>query len=280
MGHGNAAILGGRRSGDRRRIVLAMMVLLSILANQHLAAAILVFFDEDGSGDEPGGLYNFNTETEVVTLRATVPGDARFFAMDTKPRDMKVFACDPEGGYLWTIDIDTGVPTRIGPTGFSGNRYGPVGLAFHPTSGALFGLINAGGLYSVNTWTGRFTFIGDTGGLDRGLSFSPTGELFAFGHDGDLYSIDPATGNATPVGGAGNPVIGKSEDSTFTLSGELYATDYLGTIFRTDPITGDGVIVGTTGLGPGLLGLIEIPEPGTILLVGLGSLALLRTRRG
>lgn len=271
------AISGGKENNNRKRIMLAMVILFSILANQHLSAALLVFFDENGYGDEPRGLYNFNTETGTTTLRAVVPGETRFFAMDTRPSDMTVFACDLEG-WLWTIDIDTGVPTPIGPTGISGPTYGPVGLAFHPVSEDLFGLQNNGYLYSVDTSTGAFTFIGDTGQAEWGLSFSPDGHLFGFSDKGSLYQVDPVTGSATTVGGTGNPVAGISSDSTFTRAGELYATDFVGTIYHTDIITGDGVVVGPTGLGYGLLGIIEVPEPGTIFLLGLGGLILLRKR--
>ena len=140
-------------------------------------------------------------------------------------------------------------------------------------------LCNNGYLYSVDTSTGAFTYIGDTGQAEWGLSFSPDGQLFGFSDDGDLYSVDPMTGSSTAIGGTGNPVLGISSDSTFTRSGELYATDFIGTIYRTDIVTGDGVVVGQTDLGLGLLGIIEVPEPGTIFLVGLGSLALLRKQR-
>ncbi len=276
------AVSGGRIEKNRKRIALAMFILFSILANLPASAALLVFYDENGYEDKPSGLYNFDTDTGVVTFRAAISKYYRFFGMDVRPSDGTVFGVNTHwdsSGSLWTIDIDTGGTTLIGPTGVNGS----VGLAFDPFSGNLYGLAGTQNLYSVDTSTGAFTFIGSAGQVGRGLSFSPDGQLFGFNADGDLYTVDPMSGETTAVGGSGNPIpeISICEDSTFTRAGELYATDYyFGGIYRTDIITGNGVLIGTTGMGDGLLGLIEVPEPATVFLLGLGGLAVLRKRRG
>lgn len=273
------AISVGRIAKNRKRTALAMLILLSILANLPASVALLVFYDENGYEDKPAGLYNFDTNTGTVTFRAAIPERYRFFGMDVRPSEGTVFAVNTHwdsSGSLWTIDIDTGATTLIGPTGVNGC----VGLAFDPFSGDLYGL-SGGDLYSVDTSTGAFTLIGDGRWISCGLSFSPGGQLFAFNLDGDLYTVDPLTVETTAVGGRGNPIPAGtiSEDSTFTRSGELYATDYRGGIYRTDTITGNGVLIGTTGMDRGLLGLIEVPEPATVFLLGLGGLAVLRKSR-
>jgi hypothetical protein len=247
-------------------------------------AAQLVFFDEVAVGQSPRGLYNFDTVTGISTLRTTVPGTERFFSMDVRPSDGTVFAVslEPTPG-IFTIDINAGAASLVGLTGI----HDLAGVAFHPTSGQLFGLKNQGGLYSINQLTGAATFIGNTtfegGYVDRGLVFSPSGRLFGFTHSGALYQIDTATGSVAPVGGSGNPVNLLSEDAAFTSAGELFATDFAGTIFRTDPLTGNGTVVGSTGLGSGLLGIIAVPEPSTLALVICGAsivAVLCGTKRG
>jgi hypothetical protein len=249
-------------------------------------AAQLVYFDENGGSGNPRGFYNFDTVTGVSTLRTTVPGSERFFAMDIRPSDGTVFAVSfsPTLG-IFTINLDTGASSVVGLTGVSDL----VGLAFNPATSQLFAQQNGGGLYSVNQATGEAMLIGDTGVVDRGLVFSPLGDLYGFTDRGALYRINPANGNVTPVGGTGNPVadpsIGISEDSAFTAAGQLFATDYAGTIFQTDPLTGNGAVIGSTGMGNGLLALsvTPVPEPATLTLLvcgaGIAAFAFRRTSR-
>jgi hypothetical protein len=254
--------------------VCLMVGMLGALSYQ-ARGALLVYFDEDGGPGWQRGLYNFDTQTGLSTFRAAVPGVQRFFAMDTRLSDMTIFAVDLDGG-LWRVNIDTGTPTFIGPTGIAE----VAGIAIHPTTNQVFALQNNGGLYALNPLNGASIFIGPTpGGVDRGLSFSPAGDLFGFTDNGWLYHIDPATGHTSAVGGSGNPVIGISEDSTFTRAGELFGTDFGGQLFQTNPVTGDGWLIGTTGpLDVGLLGLIEVPEPAALWLLAAGGLTVARRR--
>ncbi len=256
-----------------------VVLAVALFGSHRVEAVALVYFEEDGGGSNPRGLYNYDTATGVSTLRATVSGSERFFGMDVRLSDRTVFAADLGGG-LWTMDINTGTHTLIGATGLGAAGSELVGLAFHPMTDDLFGLRNNGGLYSINPLSGISTFLGDTSPADRGLSFSPSGQLFAFTDAGDLYLVDPTDGNVAPVGGTGNPITGISEDSAFAASGELFATDFFGTIFQTDPVTGNGFVIGTTGMGNGLLGLIAVPEPSTglLLLMGLATLLVCQRR--
>jgi len=233
----------------------ALVVVLALLALP-AGSTVLVYFDEQGFGLNSRGLYNFDTETGISTLRTTVSGSERFFGWDVRRSDRVVFAVDL-GGSLWTIDPNTGEKSLIGQTGLGDQ--GPVGIAFHPLTDRLLVLQNSSTrLYEVDASTAIATLIGEVGnGVDRGLSFSPAGELFAFQGTGpDLYRIDPATAAGTLVGGP-TPFVGIREDSTFTHDGELFVNDFFGNIYRTDPSTGIGEWIGSTGFDDGLLGLLS-----------------------
>jgi len=246
------------------RTVASMLAVVAVLVGRAapVNASTLVYFDSDGASPpdplRPRGLYTFDTDTGVSTFRAPVGGGEYFYAMSMRPSDNTVFTVNYLSRDLWTIDIDTGATTLIGPTGVE-----PVGLAFNPITGDLFGLKNGGHLYSVDQTTGLFTsFIGNAYPVLFGICFSPAGQLFGFGCEGDLYTIDPLTGSSTAVGGSGNAVSPCGAiDATFTASGDLFAGDWAGAIFQTDPVTGDGVVIAATGLGRWLFGLIALPPP-------------------
>ncbi len=134
-------------------------------------------------------------------------------------------------------------------------------------------------MFSVDPATGMTTFIGNTGSVNRGLSFSPTGQLFGFTDGGALFQLDPMTGTPTFVGSSGFQLQSIAEDSAFTANGELFLNDFSGNIIQVDPATGRRTLVGTTP-GLGLLGLVAapggtpIPEPATFVLLGIGMLGL------
>lgn len=253
--------------------MLAAILILASCENRS-SGFDLVYFDEDGGNGQPRGLYNFDPLAGTSTLRATVPGTQRLFALDVRPSDGKVFATDLDSRLL-TIDIDTGQLTDIGATGVSQM----VGIAFSPIDGTLYGLQHNGLLYRVDPHTAACTFIGLTGGVERGLAFSPAGQLYGFTDEGHLYQIDPATAAVTPVGGRGNACAAMAEDAAFLPNGRLFATDFVGNLFETNPTTGDGTLIGTTGMGAGLLGLIVTPEPTTLSLLTIVGLGLFRRRR-
>jgi hypothetical protein len=106
---------------------------------------------------------------------------------------------------LFTIDVNTGVGTLVGRTGFNGIQ----GLDFSP-DGTLYGWdvgngdgIGAG-LVRINPITGAAvdvdTSVSGSGRIQT-LAFAPDGTLYGAGDA--LYKIDVATGTATVIGGGG-----------------------------------------------------------------------------
>ena len=221
-------------------------------------ADTLVYFEEDG-GAGPRGLYNFDSATGVSTLRTTVGGTQRFFGLVTQPGTGLVYASDPANtSTLWTLDINTGAATQVGP--INGDTIADI--TFDPATGVLYGMgRNSSRLYTISISTGAPTLVGTSDAQVRcGLTFSPSGQLYAFSTTGILYSVDKTTAAATLIGGGvpGSLV----EDAEFTSDGHLYFTSFYGQIYRVDPATGGATQVGDTGAGTGLLGIIAAPAAG------------------
>ncbi|MCA9727842.1 MAG: hypothetical protein KC729_09185, partial [Candidatus Eisenbacteria bacterium] len=117
--------------------------------------------------------------------------------------------CTPSD--LYTIDVNTGLTTLIGPTGF-----GPIsGMTFDPRNQVMYGVtgcwqqFGTSKLVSINLATGAGSLIGDTGvAALGGLAFGPDGNLYAIGANnegGNFFRIDPLTGAAFLIGPTGFP---------------------------------------------------------------------------
>ena len=110
-----------------KRTVATMLAVVAVLLGRAapVNASTLVYFESDGAPPDPcnpRGLYTFDTDTGVSTFRAPVCCvNEYFYAMAVRPSDNTVFVVNLNGG-LWTIDIDTGATTLIGPTGPTPDR--------------------------------------------------------------------------------------------------------------------------------------------------------------
>ena len=143
---------------------------------------------------------------------------------------------------MYQIDVSTGNSTLIGNIGhFYDNHYDTVhGLAIHPITNDLYGVI--GGPSDVSA----------------------------------LVRINKTTGSGTflyeysMVNMAG---------LAFLPDGTLYVTDnWSGNLYTLDISSGSTQFIGDTDLG-NALGLTSVPEPTTVLLFALGSLAVVRCGR-
>lgn len=93
-------------------------------------------------------------------------------------------------------------------------------ISFHP-DGTLYGISAAGGLYEIDTLSGKTTFIYQFGSAQsyNSLTSSADGILYSTGDQGRLYSYNKATGIGTYLGLIGYNATG---DLTF-YKGKLYA---------------------------------------------------------
>jgi len=149
--------------------------------------------------------------------------------------------------YLFSIDLQTGLATPIGPTGFEDVE----GLAFDPTCQSLFAVDDVTDrLLTCDTETGACTMVGGLGVniTDTGLAFAADGTLYmstdAPKSPTNFYRVDPLTGAATRVGDQRQEVTGLAAGppGLFGLGGD--GTDDL---VRIDPATGAATRIGSLG---------------------------------
>ena len=219
-------------------------------------ASDLVYFDEDGGGGNPRGLYDLDSTTGISTLRATVGGGERFFTMDTHPTTGVVYGVSVANGSLWTIDINSGATSYVVGTGI--DALGDI--AFDPTTGVLYGLgRNSFILYTIDITTGSYTNIGTTpSNVRTGLCFSPGGQLYACDLGGGLYAVDKTNASTAFVGSSG-PGPGLLEDAVYAAAGQIFVTDWDGEVYQIDPGTGARTFIASTAMGGGCLAIIEAP---------------------
>ena len=179
-------------------------------------------------------LYKVNLRTGESTLvgplgpTGGVFEDVEGLALDT---DGKLFGIDDDTKTLLTINAANGFATAVNNA--RGNTRLTTGLnpqdlsiAFACTGQLYAAALNSKTLYRVNTGTGLFEVVGNSGGLVGGITdlAVANGQMYGLGAD-KLYRIDFQTGTSSLVGtfGAGINFIeggGLASDR----SGQLWAT--------------------------------------------------------
>lgn len=165
----------------------------------------------------------------------------------------------PNNGKLYSIDLATGTPSEIGPTGQNDIE----GLAIH-CDGTLYGVNRSSDgqpnqLVTINTSTGAATVVGPLSQepSDAGLTFGADGRLYMaqVNVPHDFFRVDPATAVLTTIGPLGANV---------QLTGLAGRAD--GSIFGFDR-TGDQLVTVNTSTGAATaVGPVSTP---TLNLVGL-----------
>jgi sugar lactone lactonase YvrE len=222
-------------------------------------------------------LYRVDPATGAVTLVGSTSANGLTTPGGLAWGGSQMYVIDLEGGELFTLDLNTGTPTLIGGSGISGWQ----GLAARPSDGALFAVHQSGNLYSISATTGAATLIGEMGtGIRSALVFDGAGTLWTVEFStGALGTVNTATGTVT----AGATTISGLQGLTFSAGGTAYAvnttTDSLYTInLSTVAATLVGAMTGTQfvkGLEfDAFPPSSEVPEPGSLALLGLGALGL------
>ena len=162
-------------------------------------------------------------------------------------------------------------------------------LALQPGTGALYGIRGPqdqrggqGRLYTINKSTGVATLVGDTGDFFGSIAFAPNGTLYMSAADLDamgnfmnvsLKRLNPA--NASILGTVSTSdffgALGIRPDGViFGGTGDSHQ------IFTINALTGGETLIGDTGRN--FVGDIafQVPEPGTLTLLGIGLFVIAR----
>jgi len=238
-----------------------------------------------------GDLYDINPLTGASTLRTTTGlPTGKIYGACTSPVMNQIYATEGSSPTtLYTVDVNSGAATAIGTASGASSRID--GLACDVANNILYGSDDAN-LYIVNPTTVVNTLVGAFGVSSMfGLTYVPGQGLYgADSVTNLLYQINTSTAAITAIGGplitGGGQIVDIAYDPT---SGRLIGTA------NGLPWPGFGVYDINMGTGvatllnqqvPHMLGAAEIntpqvniPEPATVSLLGLGALALARRRR-
>jgi len=212
-------------------------------------------------------------------------------ALATAAHGAVIYAATAAGtfGELVTLDSATGaVVQSIGFTNdIGGSNYGITGMAFHPTTGVLYGSsanadpLTAAKLVTINPATGEVTLIGLFNAGNVGtkpatmtdLAFDANGNLYGVGSVGgpQLFSIDLVTGKATQIGTTGLTST-TGGGLAFGPDSTLYGTPTAARFGTYDLTTGAFTnIVNPVKPAGGGYGALAFDETGTLYGLNVGS---------
>ncbi len=228
------------------------------------------FATSRGLSDQSTNLFTINplngAGTQVVVLDFGAGIDSSVRGLTFSSSDA-LYAINNGGGRsstiglddLYALDIATGQATLVGNTGLQGIQAlttGPNGKLYGWDVGTT--ALDGRGLILLDPSTGVAAdisdAIGETDGVDiQTLAFNSTGKLY--GGQNALYEIDPSNGATTLIGSGGYADVRGFE---FLLAEDAQP-----------PISGNDIDPHRN----------TVPEPVTGILVGMGFLALLPSRR-
>lgn len=191
---------------------------------------------------------------------------------------------------LYTVDPTNANATLVGPVMVGASGVVITGLAFHPTTGVLYGVTGSEyepsrQLVTIDLLTAAATSLGTIGAVRfdnaSDITFASGGALFGWTvRGGPLVSIDPNTAGRTVIGSAMNGT--QSNGLAFTPDGTLYLAgpDAPGDLYTVDFSTGAITSVATFSSVPlnfGAVNAMTSDASGLLYATGRGSGAQLVT---
>jgi hypothetical protein len=181
---------------------------------------------------------------------------------------------------LFTVNPATGASTPVGPILIGATPICMTGLAVHPTTGVMYGIVsnncanNPRGFVSINPATGAATLIATMATPGSDLAFDASGTLFVWQSSASrLATINLATGGATALGASGIP---GTTGGGLAINGTAFvaATTATGTLDTVNTATG----AGTTG--PALTGAPQTSSMNAMTFNAAGTLFAVNSDNG
>ena len=188
----------------------------------------------------------------------------------------KLYALNVYGNF-WEIDVidwQTASLILIKDDIFQINAYFGQSLAFAP-NGKLYATVeDPGDLFEIDVSTGDTTLVGSLSPFTAPMAFAINSQGRAVGWDeaaGWLFEVDLSDGSTTSI----DPISGNFDAFDFGPDGTLYGWDH-GDLYSIDLDNCNKTYINSfehSGRS-----LTVIPEPATLLLLGLGAVMLRRKR--